>query len=90
MIPGFDPTIPILPPVWCHDSKIFEFCQAYLLYFCLQSKKNNHFDARTHSCIFLWAISQTDYADIVTLLQAQLDSHRSADDDGHVLLATVR
>ena len=27
---------------------------------------------------------QTDYADIVTLLQAQLDSHRSADDDGHI------
>jgi hypothetical protein len=83
-IPGFDPTIPILPPVWCRDSDVFEFCQAYLLYFRLQSKKNNHFDARTRSCIFLRAISQTDYADIVTLLQAQLDSHRSADDDGHI------
>ena len=83
-IPGFDPTIPILPPVWCRDSEVFEFCQAYLLYFRLQSKKNNHFDARTRSCIFLRAISQTDYADIVTLLQAQLDSHRDATDDGHV------
>ena len=69
-IPGFDPTIPILPPVWCRDSEVFEFCQAYLLYFRLQSKKNNHFDARTRSCIFLRAILQTDYADIVTLLQA--------------------
>ena len=83
-IPGFDPTIPILPPVWCRDSKIFQFCQAYLLYFGLQSKKNNHFDSRMRSCIFLRAISQTDYADIVTLLQAQLDLHRSADNDGHI------
>jgi hypothetical protein len=83
-IPGFDPTIPILPPVWSRDSEVFKFCQAYLLYFRLQSKKNNHFNARTRSCIFLRAISQTDYADIVTLLQAHLDSHRDAADDGHV------
>ena len=27
-IPGFDPTIPILPPVWCRDSELFDFCQA--------------------------------------------------------------
>ena len=82
--PGFNPTIPILPPTWSRDSELFEFCQAYLLYFRLQSKKNNHFDARTRSCIFLRAISQTDYADIATLLQAQLDSFCKVDDDGYV------
>ena len=83
-IPGFDPKVPILPPTWCRDSELFDFCQANLLYFRLQSKKNNHFDACTRSCIFLRAISQSDYADIATLLQAQLDSFRKVDDDGYV------
>jgi hypothetical protein len=40
------------------------------------AKKNNHFNLR--------AISQTDYADIAILLQAQLDSFRKVDDDGYV------
>jgi hypothetical protein len=32
--------------------------------------------------IFLWAISTSDYADVVTLLKTQVDSYRSPDDDG--------
>ncbi len=56
-VPGFDPTAPILPPVWHRDSNVFEFCQAHLLYFRLQAKKNNYFDACMHTTIFLRAIS---------------------------------
>jgi hypothetical protein len=38
-VPGFDPTAPILPPVWHRDSNVVEFCQAHLLYFRLQANK---------------------------------------------------
>jgi hypothetical protein len=37
-VPGFDPVIPIQVPVWSNIANIFKFLQAYLLYFCLQSK----------------------------------------------------
>jgi hypothetical protein len=70
--PGFDPTAFILPPIWNQDSNVFEFFQAHLLYFCLQAKKNNYFDARMRTSIILWAISTSDYANVVTLLQAQV------------------
>ncbi len=81
-VPGFDPTVPILPPFWHRDSDVFEFCQAHHLYFRLQAKKNNYFDARMHTCIFLRAVSQLDFADIVTLLQAQIEAYHNPDDDG--------
>jgi hypothetical protein len=32
-VPGFDPTVPILTPVWHRDSNVLEFHQSYLLYF---------------------------------------------------------
>ena len=84
-VPGFDPTVPILPPVWHRDSDMFNFCHAHLLYFRLQAKKNNYFDVRTRTSIFLRAIADSEYADIVTLLQAQVDSFRSTDgDDGYL------
>ena len=64
---------------------MFNFCHAHLLYFRLQAKKNNYFDAGTRTSVFLRAIVDSKYADIVTLLQAQVDSFRSADgDDGYL------
>jgi len=84
-VPGFDPTVPILPPTWHRDSDVFDFCHAHLLYFRLQAKKNNYFDARTRTSIFLRAIADSEYADIVTLLQAQVNSFRHIDgDDGYL------
>ena len=84
-VPGFDPAVPILPPTWHWDSDMFNFCHAHLLYFRLQAKKNNYFDARTCTSIVLRAIADSKYADIVTLLQAQVDSFRSTDgDDGYL------
>ena len=54
------------------------------MYFCLQAKKNNYFDARTRTSIFLRAIADSEYADIVTLLQAQVNSFRDTGDDGYL------
>ena len=71
---GFDLTVPILPPTWHQDSDMFNFRHAHLLYFRLQAKKNNYFDACTRTSVFLRAIADSEYANIVTLLQAQFDS----------------
>jgi hypothetical protein len=83
-VPGFDPTVPILPPVWHQDSKVLKFHQSYLLYFQLQSKKNTYFDACLRTSIFLHAIPTSDYTDIVTLLQTQVDMYRNPDDEGYL------
>jgi len=82
---GFDLTVPILPPTWHQDSDVFNFRHAHLLYFRLQAKKNNYFDTCTRTSIFLRAIVDSEYADIVTLLQVQFDSFGSTDgDDGYL------
>ncbi len=83
-VPGFDPTVPILPPTWHRDSERFDFCHAHLLYFRLQAEKNNYFNARTRTSIFLRAIANSDYVDIVTLLQAQVNAYRNPDDDDYL------
>ena len=83
-VPGFDPTVPSLPPVWHRDSNVLKFHQSYLLYFWLQSKKNTYFDACLQTSIFLRAISTSDYTDIVTLLQTQVNMYRSPDDNGYL------
>jgi hypothetical protein len=37
-IPGFDPSVPNVIPIW-RDEDIFTFAQAILLYFRLQAKQ---------------------------------------------------
>ena len=84
-VPGFDPAVPILPPTWHPDSNVFNFCHAHFLYFRLQAKRNNYFNACTRTSVFLHAIADSEYADIVTLLQAQVNSFRSTNgDDGYL------
>ena len=67
-IPGFDPVIPIQTPQWSDCNNIFQFSQAYLLYFCLQAKMHYHFTDCTRSGIFLRAIQHSNYVDTVTTL----------------------
>ncbi len=67
-IPGFDPVIPIQTPQWSDCDNIFQFSQAYLLYFCLQAKMHYHFTDCTRSGIFLRAIQHSNYVDTVTTL----------------------
>ena len=33
LVPGFNPTVPIMIPLWADADNIFHFAQAYLLYF---------------------------------------------------------
>jgi hypothetical protein len=81
-VPGFDPVISIKIPQWLDCNDIFQFSQAYLLYFCLQAKMHYHFTNRTRSGIFLCAIQYSDYADTVTTLQSHLNSYRKDYDTG--------
>ncbi len=37
-VPGFDPTVPIHAPIWPDIKDIFQFAQAFLLFFRLQAK----------------------------------------------------
>jgi hypothetical protein len=80
-VPGFDPTIPISQPTWTRDSTILEFSQNHLLYFQLQAKKNIFYLPRDRSNIFLLAISSSEYADIVTTIQTNVDMYRHPDND---------
>jgi hypothetical protein len=75
-VPWFDPVIPIQTPQWLDCNDIFQFSQAYLLYFCLHSKMHYHFTDCTRSGIFLCAIQHSDYADTVTTLQSHVNSYR--------------
>ncbi len=84
MVPGFNPTVQILPPTWSRNSNIFDFCQGHLLYFRLQAKKNNYFDARMRTSIFLRTISDSKYANIVILLQAQINTYCNPNNDGYL------
>jgi hypothetical protein len=46
-IPGFDPPVPIHAPIWSDVEDIFQFAQAFLLFFRLQAKVKFHCDNRT-------------------------------------------
>ena len=83
-VPGFDPTVPIAPPLWSRDSTILDFCQSHLLYFRLQAKKQVFFSARDRTNIFLRAVAPSEYADVVTTIMTSVDTYRHPDDDGHL------
>jgi hypothetical protein len=84
-VPGFDPMVPIVQPLWMRDSTILEFCQSHLLYFCPQAKKNVFFTARNRTNIFLCAVTPSEYTDIVTTIQTSVDTYWHPDNDGHLL-----
>jgi hypothetical protein len=83
-VPGFDPVVAILTPQWAEYDNIFQFSQAYLLYFCLQGKMHYHYTDCTKSGIFLRAIQHSDYADTVTMLQLHVNSYREDYDTGNL------
>ncbi len=80
-VPGFDPTIPIAQPVWTSDTSILDFCQSHMLYFRLQAKKNMFFSSRDRTTIFLRAVTPSEFADVVTILQTSVDAYRHPDND---------
>jgi hypothetical protein len=73
-VPGFDPTVPIHAPIWLGVKDIFQFAQAFLLFFRLQAKVKFHYDNRTQSGMFPQAVQFSEYADTVTTLQSHVNS----------------
>jgi hypothetical protein len=77
-VPRFDPAIQINAPTWIGDD-IFEFCLLFILYFRLLVKKGLVRDERTKSITFLQAVQEPAYVDIITTLQAHVDTFQSED-----------
>jgi len=82
-VPGFDPVHQISDPVWIGED-IFDFCLSFVLYFCLQAKKGLVHDERTKSLTFLQAVYEPAYVDVITTLQAHIDTYLSQQDFGYL------
>jgi hypothetical protein len=82
-VPGFDPSLQLSAPVWFGDD-IFDFGLSYVLYFRLQAKKGLVHDERTKSLTFLHAVREPAYVDVITTLQAHIDTYLSKLDFGYL------
>ncbi len=80
-VPAFDPTVPLQAPGWDHDADILDFGRRYELYFQLQAKNQVYFNTPDCTTMFLRAIASTEYANIVTSLQLNIDSYRHPDNE---------
>jgi hypothetical protein len=80
LVLGFDLTMQISAPVsvWMGEG-IFHFCLSYVLYFCLQVKKGLLHDNHTKRITFLQAVHDPAYIDVVTTLQAHINTFQSED-----------
>jgi hypothetical protein len=83
-VPGFNTTVPIAQPYWRRDTDILEFSQSHLLYFRLQAKKNVFYSLRDRMNTFLWAVTPSHYADVVTTLQTSVNAYRNPEDDRYL------
>jgi hypothetical protein len=63
---------------------IFDFCLSFILYFCLMGKKGLLHDERTKSIAFLQAVWEPAYVDVITMLQAHIDTFLSKEDFGYL------
>jgi hypothetical protein len=79
----FDPSLQVSAPVWMGDD-IFEFCLLFVLYFCLMAKKGLSHDEHTKSITFLQAMRKPAYVNVITTLQAHIDTFISKDDYGYL------
>ena len=77
----FDPTVPHQQPTWDHDTDILGLGRRYKLYFRLQAKKQVFINTRDRTTLFLKAVASSEYADIVTTLQSNVNSYRHLDDE---------
>ncbi len=89
-VPGFRSMNPVQVPTWTHRTDVLSFCCEHLLYFRLQSKHNKFFNARTQTNIFLRNIQLSEYADVITTLQLQVNAYLLLDDDDGYLPANLR
>ena len=80
-VPVFDPTVPIQQPTYDPDTDILGLGRRFELYFRLQAKKQAYINTRDRTTMFLKAVASSEYADIVTTLQSNVDSYRHIDDE---------
>jgi hypothetical protein len=73
-VSGFDPFLHVASPVWDDYLDIFDFCHAHILYFCLQAKQGLYYDEKTRSTTFIHAVQQTEYVEVVKMLQTNINS----------------
>ena len=88
-VPGFKSMNPVQVPTWTPQTDVLSFCREHLLYFRLQSKHNMFFSPRTQTNIFLGNIQRSEYADVVTTLQSQVNAYLAPDDDDGFLPANL-
>ena len=79
--PAFDPTVPLQQPRWDPDVDILEFSRRQELYFRLQAKKQIYFTSHDDTTLFLKAVASSEYADIITTFQSNVDSFHNPDDE---------
>ena len=75
---GIDPSLQLSAPVWMGDD-IFNFCLSFVLYFRLQSKRGLNHDNHTKSLTFLQVVWEPAYVDVITTLQAHIDTYQAPD-----------
>ena len=83
-VPGFDPTLHVLAPVWDDFLDILNFVHAHILYFRLQAKVGLYYDSCKKSCTFLRELQHTEYVDVVTLLQTSVETCQDQFHDGYL------
>jgi hypothetical protein len=83
-VPGFKSMNPVQVPSWTPHSDVLSFCHEHFLYFRLQSKHNMFFSACTQTNIFLRNIQLSEYADVFTTLQSQVNAYLADDDEGYL------
>jgi hypothetical protein len=83
LVPGFDPTLPVILPTW-FDGDVFKFAHSFHLYYCLQAKKGVVSDDQTQSVTFLNSIQELLYADVVTTLTTCIKNYSPGNKDRYL------
>ncbi len=83
-VPGFDPTLHVAAPLWDDYLDVLNFCNAHLLYFRLQAKIGLYYNDCKKSCTFLHSVENTEYVDVVTILQTHVETYIDQYDDGYL------
>jgi hypothetical protein len=84
LVPGFNPTLPVILPAWL-DGDVFKFAHSFHLYYRLQAKKGRVTDDQTQSGTFLNSIQELLYADVVTTLTTCIENCSPGNVDGYLL-----
>ena len=84
-VPEFDPMLHVTALVWGDYLDVLDFCNANLLYFRLQAKNGLYFDDCKKSCMFFCSVKNTEYVDVVTILQTHVETYIDQYNDGYLL-----